>query len=141
MNSIGIEPPSFEVDGFGCGERPFSQSLSILPMILLGRQLRLRPLDINRAIGLAALHPFLIYYSRHTRMYSLLLRCALTSLWPFHRTINPRTRGVGLAYFSDSGERHSRLLASLRLADRGAGVPLCAPVKTRAVEAGVPFGG
>jgi len=72
--------------------------LSILPMILLGRQLRLRPLEINCAIGLTAIHPFLIYYSQHTRMYSLLLLCGLTSLWLFHRAINPRTRGVGPAY-------------------------------------------
>ena len=65
--------------------------LSILPLIFLGRELRLRPVEIYCAIGLAGLHPLLIYYSQHLRMYSLLLLCALTSMWLFHRTI--RTRG------------------------------------------------
>ncbi len=72
--------------------------LAILPLILLGRELRLRPVEINCAIGLAAVHPFLIYYSQHVRMYSLLLLCALTSMWLFHRTIRSGARPAGSTY-------------------------------------------
>ena len=61
--------------------------LAIVPTVLLARDLRLRPAEINGALGLAAIHPFLIYYSQHVRMYTLLMLCALTSLWLFHRTI------------------------------------------------------
>jgi hypothetical protein len=69
--------------------------LSILPLILLGRELRLRPVEIYCVIGLAGVHPLLIYYSQHLRMYSLLMLCSLTSMWLFHRAI--RTRGLGYA--------------------------------------------
>lgn len=59
-------------------------SLALIPAVLLGRELQFRPAVINTAIGLAALHPFLIYYAQHVRMYSLLMLCALTSVWIFH---------------------------------------------------------
>jgi hypothetical protein len=72
--------------------------LSILPLIFLCRQLRLRPLEIRCAIGLAGVHPFLIYYSQHLRMYSLLLLCALTSMWLFHRTIRAGARRAAFSY-------------------------------------------
>ncbi len=72
--------------------------LAILPLILLGRELRLRPIEIHCAIGLAAVHPFLIYYAQHVRMYSLLLLGALTSLWLFQRTIRAGARLAGFAY-------------------------------------------
>jgi uncharacterized membrane protein len=61
--------------------------LSLLPLVLLCRELRLRRVEINCAVGVAALNPLLIYYSQHLRMYSLLLLCATTSLWLFHRVI------------------------------------------------------
>ena len=67
--------------------------LSIPPLILLGRELRLWPVETNCAIGLAAVNPFLIYHSQHLRMYSLLLLCTLTSLWLFQRTIRAGPRG------------------------------------------------
>ncbi len=66
--------------------------LSIFPLILLGRELRLRPLEIYSAIGLASLNPLLLQYAQHVRMYSLLLLCALTSLWLFHRAIRTGVR-------------------------------------------------
>jgi 4-amino-4-deoxy-L-arabinose transferase-like glycosyltransferase len=72
--------------------------LAILPLILLGRELRLRSIEIHCAIGLAAVHPFLIYYGQHLRMYSLLLLCALTSLWLFQRTIRAGARAAGFTY-------------------------------------------
>jgi hypothetical protein len=72
--------------------------LAILPLILLGRELRLRPVEIHCAIGLAAVHPFLIYYSQHLRMYSLLLLCALTSMWLFHRVIRAGARPANFSY-------------------------------------------
>ncbi len=72
--------------------------LSILPLILLGRELRLRPIEIHCAIGLAAVHPFLIYYGQHVRMYSLLLLCALTSLWLFQRILRAGAPPSGFSY-------------------------------------------
>jgi hypothetical protein len=67
-------------------------SLAIIPMVLLGREFHLRPIVINSTVGLAALHPYLIYYSQHVRMYSLLMLCALTSLWAFHAAIHSGRR-------------------------------------------------
>lgn len=61
--------------------------LSLAPMVLLCRELRLRRVEINCAVGVAAIHPLLIYYSQHLRMYSLLLLCATTSLWLFQRVL------------------------------------------------------
>jgi hypothetical protein len=64
--------------------------LSLAPLALLCRELRLRRVEINCAVGAAAINPLLIYYSQHLRMYSLLLLCATTSLWLFHRVIRIR---------------------------------------------------
>jgi hypothetical protein len=61
--------------------------LALVPMVLLCRELRLRRVEINCTIGIAAINPLLVYYSQHLRMYSLLLLCATTSLWLFHRGI------------------------------------------------------
>ena len=66
--------------------------IAILPTVLLARGFRLRPLEINVTLGLAAIHPFLLFYSQHVRMYSLLMLCALTSLWLFHRAIRNGSR-------------------------------------------------
>jgi hypothetical protein len=67
-------------------------TLAILPMVLLGREFKLRPLVINSTVALAAIHPYLLYYSQHVRMYTLLMLCALTSLWVFHACIRPGKR-------------------------------------------------
>ena len=61
--------------------------LSIAPLVRLCRELRLRRVEINCVLGIAAINPLLIYYSQHLRMYSLLLLCATTSLWLFHRAL------------------------------------------------------
>ena len=66
--------------------------LSLVPLVLLCRQLRLRRVEINCAVGIAAINPLLIYYSQHLRMYSLLLLCATTSMWLFHRAIQAGSR-------------------------------------------------
>ena len=68
--------------------------LSLIPLVLLCRQLRLRRAEINCAIGIAAVNPLLIYYSQHLRMYSLLLLCASTSVWLFHRVIQASPRDL-----------------------------------------------
>jgi hypothetical protein len=66
--------------------------ISIVPAVMLARQFRLRPVEINATLGLAAIHPLLIYYSQHVRMYDLLMLSALTSLWLFHRAIRSGMR-------------------------------------------------
>lgn len=73
-------------------------TLAIVPVVLLGREFRLRPVVINTTVGLAALHPFLIYYSQHVRMYTLLMLCALTSLWVFHVCIRPGRRSFAFKF-------------------------------------------
>ena len=59
-------------------------SLAIIPTVLLGRELQLRPAVINLTVALGALHPLILYYSQHSRMYTLLMLCALTSMYVFH---------------------------------------------------------
>ena len=64
-------------------------TLAIVPMVLLSREFKLRPLVMSATVALAAIHPYLLYYSQHVRMYTLLMLCALTSLWAFHACIRP----------------------------------------------------
>jgi hypothetical protein len=73
-------------------------TLSIIPVVMLGREFHLRPAAINTSIGLAAIHPFLLYYSQHVRMYTLLMLCALTSLWLFHSAIRSGSRSFPARY-------------------------------------------
>ena len=68
--------------------------LSLAPLVLLCRELRLRRVEINCAVGVAAINPLLIYYSQHLRMYSLLLLCATTSIWLFHRVLRASSRDL-----------------------------------------------
>jgi hypothetical protein len=75
--------------------------LSLAPMVLLCRELRLRRVEINCAVGVAAIHPLLIYYSQHLRMYSLLLLCATTSLWLFQRALKAAgSREIALRFLA-----------------------------------------
>jgi hypothetical protein len=69
-------------------------TLAIIPMVLVGREFKLRPLAINSTVALAAIHPYLLYYSQHVRMYTLLMLCALTSLWAFHAAISKSDRSL-----------------------------------------------
>jgi hypothetical protein len=55
------------------------------PWYLLCRELRLPRLETNLALALGAVHPLLLYYSQHVRMYSLFLLLSLVSLWLFTR--------------------------------------------------------
>jgi hypothetical protein len=71
-------------------------TLAIIPMVLLGREFQLRPIVINSTVALAAIHPYLLYYSQHVRMYTLLMLCALTSLWAFHACISGTGRFAAL---------------------------------------------
>jgi hypothetical protein len=70
--------------------------LSLAPLVLLCRELRLRRVEINCAVGVAAINPLLIYYSQHLRMYGLLLLCATTSLWLFHRVLRASSRELSV---------------------------------------------
>ena len=81
-------------------------TLAIVPMVLLGREFHLRPVVVNSAIGLAAIHPYLLYYSQHVRMYTLLMLCALTSLWAFHAAIRPNGRSYTTKFAVQIGRAH-----------------------------------
>jgi hypothetical protein len=72
--------------------------LSLAPLVLLCRDLRLRRVEIVWIVGVAAINPLLIYYSQHLRMYSLLLLCATTSLWLFHRMIRAGSRDLAIRF-------------------------------------------
>jgi uncharacterized membrane protein len=69
-------------------------TLAIIPMVLLGREFQLRPVVITSTVAMAAIHPYLLYYSQHVRMYTLLMLCALTSLWAFHACLRPGKRSL-----------------------------------------------
>ena len=73
-------------------------TLAIVPMVLLGREFNLRPVVVTTTVGLAAIHPYLLYYSQHVRMYTLLMLCALTSLWVFHACIRPGRRSTATKF-------------------------------------------
>lgn len=70
--------------------------LSLAPLVLLCLELRLRRVEISCAIGIAAIHPLLVYYSQHLRMYCLLLLCASTSLWLFQRLLKANAHDLAL---------------------------------------------
>ena len=70
-------------------------SLSIIaipPFILLCRELRLRSVEIIAAVAALAVHPYLIYYAQHVRMYSLLMVFGVASMWLFAKLPADRTR-------------------------------------------------
>ena len=58
---------------------------AIFPFLLLCREFRLRPWEINLALLLMAVNGYLIRYAQEVRMYSLLLFLSLCSLWLFVR--------------------------------------------------------
>jgi hypothetical protein len=64
---------------------------ALAPLLLLGRELRLRPAETNVALALAAANAYLVAYAHELRMYSLLLLTSLCALWLFARWWNRRT--------------------------------------------------
>jgi hypothetical protein len=76
---------------------------AIVPVLLLCRELRLRPLVGQLALLLMCVNGFLIQYAREVRMYSLLFLLAACSLWLFARfaqSDNAPQRRNGLALFA-----------------------------------------
>ena len=65
---------------------------SLLPFLLLMRELRLSFGEAALVVLLGALNGFLIKYAQEVRMYSLLLFFTLTSLWLFVRYFDARRR-------------------------------------------------
>ena len=61
---------------------------SIVPFILLCRELRLEPATTCLALSLMAVNGFLIDHAQELRMYSLVVLLTLSSLWLFSRLIN-----------------------------------------------------
>ena len=78
---------------------------SLLPFLLLCRELRLRAGEINLALLLLAVNGYLIKYAQELRMYSLLLFLTLCSLWLFVRFFNA----------VDSSKRHLIALTIINL--------------------------
>lgn len=58
---------------------------SIVPFLMLCRELKLRPLATTLAFSFFAANGVLIKYAQEVRMYSLLLLLSLTSIWLFSR--------------------------------------------------------
>jgi hypothetical protein len=63
--------------------------LSIIPFLLLCRALRLKAAWTAAALWLAAVNPYLVYYSQELRMYSLAVLLSLCSAWLFVCFLNP----------------------------------------------------
>ncbi len=66
-----------------------------VPLVLLCRELRLRPAVAQFALLLMCVNGFLIQHAQELRMYSLLLLCAACSLWLFARFIRADADATG----------------------------------------------
>src|SRR5262245_26572152 len=62
--------------------------LAIIPLVLLCRELQLGARETNVALTLAAVNPYLVYYSQELRMYSLAMTLSLCSVWLFSKFLN-----------------------------------------------------
>jgi mannosyltransferase len=71
---------------------------SVLPFLLLCRELKLPPAVINLALWLMAVNGFLINHSQELRMYGLLLLLTFISLWLFARLANQGTNITRIQY-------------------------------------------
>ena len=77
-----------------------ASALAVVPVVLLGRELRLGRRAVLLALVLAASSGYLIKYAQEVRMYSPLLLCAASSLWLFARLCNAE---------ADEGRRRATL--------------------------------
>lgn len=66
--------------------------LTVVPLVLLARELRLGAWETNLALLLMAANGYLIKYAQEVRMYSLLLLLTVASLWLFARFVNAGAR-------------------------------------------------
>ncbi len=64
---------------------------TIVPFVLLARELKLRSAELNIALLFMAVNGYLIKYAQELRMYGLLLFFTVTSLWLFGRFVNFQT--------------------------------------------------
>ncbi len=64
----------------------------VVPLVLLGRALRLGWAETNLAVALLAVNAFLIYFAQQLRMFDLLQFFALCSLWRFVRFLESGDR-------------------------------------------------
>jgi len=65
---------------------------AIAPLMLLCRELELKPGETNLALLLLAVNGYLIKYAQEVRMYSLLFFITLCSLWLFVRFVQTNAR-------------------------------------------------
>lgn len=72
--------------------------LSLIPFLLLCRQMRINRMTTSLALWLMAVNGFLIGHAQESRMYSLLLLLALSSLWLFAKLQQAGNRASGI-YF------------------------------------------
>jgi hypothetical protein len=66
--------------------------LCLIPFFLLCRRLEISPMARNLALGIAAVHPYAVFYSQETRMYCLLVLGGLVSTWRFQRYLDEPSR-------------------------------------------------
>ena len=62
--------------------------VSVVPLIMICRELQLRRLETAMVVFLFSVNGFLIGYAQQVRMYSLALFCSLVSIWLFIRYID-----------------------------------------------------
>jgi hypothetical protein len=72
----------------------FFAALTVIPFVLLGRELRLRAATINLALFLMAVNEYLVGYGQELRMYSLLMLLVTASMWLFAKMVNASNRAL-----------------------------------------------
>lgn len=65
--------------------------ITIVPFLLLGRELRLAPIEATMSLLFVAVNGYLIKYAQEVRMYSLLFLLGTASLWLFFSLRNRPT--------------------------------------------------
>src|SRR5262249_30997893 len=70
--------------------------LSIIPLLLLCRELNVNRSAAGVSLWMMAVNAFLIGHAQEARMYSLLQLLALLSLWLFAMLLNRRRGGSGI---------------------------------------------
>jgi 4-amino-4-deoxy-L-arabinose transferase-like glycosyltransferase len=71
---------------------------TIIPFVLLCRELKVKPAATNLALALMAVNAYLVLYSQELRMYSLLMFFTTTSLWLFVRFLNAAPGGKEILF-------------------------------------------
>ncbi len=98
---------------------------ALAPMLYLCRRLRLTIAETCCLVGISALHPMLVYYAQHLRMYSLLFFCATLSLALFVAVLRaPSVSGWALLTLANIALLYAHYYGTILIAIEGVSVLL-----------------